>query len=457
VVPTPGPLLPTPLTPAPALLAPEAAHWQRLETFAHLGGAGPAADWRRRGSWQRPRRQLEQHVRQEVVAFRHWMAEQGLSRIEAAHRLDLKPRTLRDWEQHWAQDGLAWHRRGRPLQRSERGQRQQVLALIDTVGPGVGLPVLQGHFSAMPRAELRDLLWRYRRVWIQRHHQTLHVLHWPHAGRVWAIDFAEAPVPLEEGYAALVAVRDLASGQQLAWLPVAAATAEETVQVLTLLFTLYGAPLIMKMDNGSSFTASATQALLERWQVTPLFSPPGCPAYNGAIEAGIGAMKTRTLWAAAHQGHAEVWLEADLEGARWQANLLSRPRGPHGATPEEAWTQRRPVTSAERDTFRATVARLQTEAAQAQARPARAAAVPPEARATAWPQPTSVAPGAAPSQAQYTVADPPLSAPPPHAVRDAATIQRQAVSRALVAHGYLTFTRRRIPLPIKRRKVTKIT
>jgi transposase InsO family protein len=455
-----------PTAPLPAL-APEAAHWQRLDTFAHLADGDAAAEHRRGSAWQWPHRQLEQQVRQEVVAFRQWLAEQGWTRLDVAQRLDIKPRTLRDWEQQWAQDGLALHRRGRPVQRSQRDQRQQVLALLGTVGPGVGLPVLQGYFHGMPRAELRDLLWRYRRVWVERHHQTLHVLHWHQPGRVWAIDYALAPVPLAEGDSAVVAVRDLASGQQLAWLPVAAATAEETVLVLTMLFTMYGAPLVLKMDNGSPFTAAATQALLARWQVQPLYSPPGCPAYNGAIEAGIGSMKTRTLWAAAHQGHPEVWLEADLELARWQANLLSRPRGPQGTTPEEAWAQRPPLSSAERERFRDTVARLTNDDRPPEDCPPQTPEVSTADAATASPPRSTpaVQPGAGPDDGAS--ASPQATEPiSPHVTDsartlvpapDAATLQRQAISRALVAHGYLTFTRRRIPLPIKRPKVTKFT
>src|SRR5262249_30742693 len=37
---------------------------------------------------------------------------------------------------------------------------------------------------------------------------------------------------------------------------------------------------------------------------------------------------------------------------------------------------------------------------------------------------------------------------------DRAARRRQAISRALVAHGYLVFTRRRIPPPIRKKKVT---
>jgi hypothetical protein len=77
----------------------------------------------------------------------------------------------------------------------------------------------------MARAALDDFLRRYRRVWRQLHQQSLHVLHWPVVGRVWAIDL-HGPRPAVDGlYPHLLAVRDLSSGQQLLWLPVADATA----------------------------------------------------------------------------------------------------------------------------------------------------------------------------------------------------------------------------------------
>src|SRR5262249_281293 len=162
----------------------------------------PAA--RRRSSiWQQPRRRLEQAVRQEAVAFRQWVAARGLDRIDSAAWLGLSVRTLRAWEDAAAPEGLALALRGRPGGRSgrargavgwERGGRTAVVGLLGSVGPGVGLAVLQGQFPEMPRAELADLLRRYRRVWVRRHHQALHVLHWQRPGTVWAIDYAEPPL-----------------------------------------------------------------------------------------------------------------------------------------------------------------------------------------------------------------------------------------------------------------------
>ena len=46
------------------------------------------------------------------------------------------------------------------------------------------------------------------------------------------------------------------------------------------LFDLYGAPLVVKSDNGSAFAESRVQALLAEKNVLQLFSPPHYPRYN---------------------------------------------------------------------------------------------------------------------------------------------------------------------------------
>ena len=439
---------------------PEEEHVQRLQTMAQLLGEPSAPPHRRGSAWQRPRRQLEQRVRATVLDFGDWAADRGLNRQQAAARLGLAARTLRCWEEQRGDAGQGVRWRGRPVVRSPRDQRQQVLALLESVGPGLGLASLQGHCTDLPRAELRDLLRRYRRVWRRRHHQALHVLHWLRPGSVWAIDFAEPPLPLEAGFTELLAVRDLASGQQLLWLPVPAATAQVTGDALLWLFAIYGAPLVLKMDNGSPFAAAATQALLAQWQIVALFSPPGLPAYNGAIEAGIGSLKARTHAQAARHGHPELWTCADLEAARQAANTLARPHGAQQPTPAEAWAQRQPVTAAERTTFGATVVQLDHEGQQAAAARASVPCPPPEAQEGAPnPAPEACArPGqfAPETQDRTGAATQEKSSGGGRAAAGLAAIRREAISRALVAHGYLMFRRRRIPLPIKRKKAAKI-
>jgi hypothetical protein len=203
----------------------------------------------------------------------------------------------------------------------------------------------------MCRAELADLVHRYRAVWRERHRQPLRILHWTTPGRVWAIDFAESPQPIDGHFNYLLAVRDLASGMQLLWRPMPAATAEVAGGALAALFAARGAPLVLKSDNGSHFAADAVQLLLLAHQVEWLPSPPACPRYNGAIEAGIGSLKERTETYAARAGHAAYWTADDVAGACAEANALARPRGEAGPSPEVIWSQRSWITGAERAAF----------------------------------------------------------------------------------------------------------
>src|SRR5262249_31232915 len=137
-----------------------------------------------------------------------------------------------------------------------------------------------------------------------------------------------------------------------------------------------------KTDNGAPFVAAATRALLAQWQVVPLYSPPRLPAYNGAIEAGIGSLKARTHYQAGRQSHPPQWTLARTEAAPGGAQTLGRPWGAHQPTPAERWAERCGVRVAERSAFGATVARLEAEV--------QAAAV----AATAASEPTAVAPAA---------------------------------------------------------------
>jgi transposase InsO family protein len=230
------------------------------------------------------------------------------------------------------------------------------------------------------------------------------------------MDHAVAPCWIGGQGRDILAVRDLASGQQLLWLPVGEATAERTLQQLVWLFACYGAPLVLKSDNGSPFSAEVMGEFLQGHGVWPLFSPPRTPAYNGACEAGIGSMKKRTAYQAERHGRPEEWTSKDLDRAHRLANETARPRGPKGPTPAEAWERREPITAAERHRFAETVARLEPEVRQRRLLP--------------------------------------LEIDLDR--RTGNQVQREVLRRALVAHGYLLFTRRRIPIPIRSQKAAKI-
>jgi transposase InsO family protein len=230
-----------------------------------------------------------------------------------------------------------------------------MIHFLDEFGPGVGVPCLRECFPVMSRAELDELLKRYRRVWRERNRQPLRVLHWEMPGRVWAIDYTKSTSPVDGRFEYLLAVRDLASGLQLLWQPVEAATGVNAACELDMLFAVHGAPLALKSDNGGTFTCPIVQDLLAAHRVECLLSPPRWPRYNGAVEAGIGAMKDRTAGHAARAGHAGYWTWDDTAGALMEANTLSRPRGQAGPSPNELWAGRSPINEVEREVFRCCV------------------------------------------------------------------------------------------------------
>ena len=370
----------------------------------------------RRGWGQRPQRQREQILRANVVDIQHWTREQGLSALEAAACLGLAPRTLRQWQLDAQTEMLRIQPLGRPLLRSSRQDRNEVIEVLQELGPATGVPTLKDCFPSMPRAELEDVLQRYRRIWRIRHVQAQHVLRWQMPGTVWAMDFAQPPHPIDGLYLYLLAVRDLASGQQLLWLPVTLADAAQVVCALRSLFALHGAPLVMKTDNGSPFCADPVQELLATQGVIPLFSPPALPRYNGAIEAGIGSLKTRTEQQATLNGRPTFWSFSDVDAAQTQANATSRPKGSSGPTANELWSTRPMATAETRGRFLADVQRHRSLVRTSE----------------------------------------PWSALEPLTDKHERAIDRHAIRRALVEHDLLLFRRRRIPLPFNTKNAAGI-
>src|SRR5262249_30852943 len=118
----------------------------------------------------------------------------------------------------------------------------------------------------------------------------------------------------------------------------------------------HGPPWVPKTDNGSTFTGTEVAELLAAHRVAHLLSPPYWPRYNGAIEAGIHALKDRTAARAARAGHPGDWTSDDLAGALAEAAELARPRGPAAPSPAAAWQARPPISADERAAFAATVA-----------------------------------------------------------------------------------------------------
>jgi transposase InsO family protein len=151
-------------------------------------------------------------------------------------------------------------------------------------------------------------------------------------------------------YRAIVHVRDLASRYYLAAMPVARATARTVCDVIRHVTAQGTPPLVLKVDNGSPFGSGLLQRWAQRTGTLLLYSPPAYPAYNGSIEASIGALTARTHEGAALHGHPEDWTTEDLEAARVAANLTPMPSGSSEA-PATRWRRAMPATRAERRRF----------------------------------------------------------------------------------------------------------
>jgi len=103
-------------------------------------------------------------------------------------------------------------------------------------------------------------------------------IRWLQAAVVWAMDPAQHRDRLWN------LVSDLGSRFRFELLVATALPAERIAEHLELLFERYGAPLVLKRDNGSNLVNGTVDQLLEEYGVIPLTSPPYYPQYNGAIE-----------------------------------------------------------------------------------------------------------------------------------------------------------------------------
>lgn len=293
----------------------------------------------------------------------------------------------------------------------DRDQRELLWFLLALLGPAVGLPTLLALMPGVPRGELEAQLRRYRQdCWLGRKRQ-LQVLSWDNRGAVWAMDFTEPPQPVDLAYPYILVVRDLASGEQLAAMPVPDVGATHVVGLLSSLVVEHGRPLVLKADNGAAFISEMLKRFLDKAGIFLLLSPPGTPRYNGACEAGIGSLKTRAHHAAVSRGRAGYWTCDDVEVARQMSNNGARPNGPGAMPPTAMWANRVPLTAAEQGTFAATVRTFRGEVIRHQG----------------------------------TLPGLPLSR------ERRAQVDREVLTRALLHHALLSVSRRRYPQHIPRR------
>ena len=214
-------------------------------------------------------------------------------------------------------------------------------------GPHVAIATLQ---VWCPTASRRAIATWRRHEW-QRQRRRARVVQWHTPGRVWAMDFSDAPQRIDGQYPALLHVRDLASHCHLAALPVPCRSRDVACGLVRALCATADAPLVLKVDNGSAFRSRDFRAWAHTAGTTLLYSPPRTPRYNGAIEGSIGALTTRAHHAAVADGHPDYWTCADVEAARRAANTVTT-RSAH-PTALDRWQHATAITRTERRHFAA--------------------------------------------------------------------------------------------------------
>jgi len=207
-------------------------------------------------------------------------------------------------------------------------------------------------FPDIPYRFLGGLKRRFLRVTTRRWGWYRRKLRWLRPGAVWATDFTQPKARLWGRKGRLLLVRDLGSGAQLAAVACRGERAGVACSVFLALFSMLGAPLLLKHDRGGAFMAEATQEVLEEHGVISLASPPRTPQYNGAAERSGGTFKQRVEHVAMLESHPGEWTPENIDTALGLANLTARPFGATGPTPAEALMERTPVTAQARHAFR---------------------------------------------------------------------------------------------------------
>ncbi|HWT83594.1 MAG TPA: hypothetical protein VN648_32915, partial [Candidatus Methylomirabilis sp.] len=166
--------------------------------------------------------------------------------------------------------------------KKERIELAAVRAQIQQLAHGprrtAGTTALYAELSdSLSRRRFQELVAEERRNELE----SMKRIQWLVPGTAWSMDTTEyGPERIK-----ITPLRDLAAKYQL---PVPLVAAQEDGQqialYLDLMFKKEGAPMFLKMDQGSPLNCQAVNQVLERHWVLPLNSPARYPQYNGSIE-----------------------------------------------------------------------------------------------------------------------------------------------------------------------------
>ena len=258
---------------------------------------------------QEERRALEGEVKRGAVEVERFLVLEGGTKCETAEALGVSRRTLRNWERRGE---APLPPRGKPRQVVDGTARSAITERLEAVGPSLGVEPLKARFPEVPRRAIEGIVDAYREGYAWAHARS--ELTWHVPGAVWAVDHTESPERR-----AIIAVRDLAARRVLEWSE-SPQTCDAVIAVLERVVRDRGAPLVLKSDRHSSFTAHGTMAFLNSHGILHLLSPPHCPSYNGSIESTIRWLKLWTCHQAMLLGNDFEWGPEALERAKEIAN-----------------------------------------------------------------------------------------------------------------------------------------
>jgi hypothetical protein len=147
------------------------------------------------------------------------------------------------------------------------------------------------HCHSVSRRELGWLVERVRQDLEADRRKQMRRIEWLTPGVVWAMDFTEYDLGLARKIY-LHNTQDL--GSRYKFLPMAGGypVGEEVARYLSEQFDRYGAPLVLKRDNGGNMNHSTINEVLAESFVLPLNNPEYYAPYNGAIEESQREIKS---------------------------------------------------------------------------------------------------------------------------------------------------------------------
>jgi len=272
--------------------------------------AGLAGQIERRRAEQTRRRWICQIAKQLLDLKATWCA------IEVA--LGVCERVLRRWMKTINEPIVA---RGRSPKNVDIELWLALYFFMKAEGHNTGEPTLRKAFPDYPDGALRRDMRFFRDKLKQERKKRFRRLRWMRAGTVWAMDHGVAPGEGPTAVKDFLVVRDLASRQTLSAKSVPGQDTASTIEELSLLFSFYGRPLVIKADNGPAFVAKDMRKFLSDAGVVLMLSPVYMPSYNGGAERAVYDVKTFADHCAALYGRMH-WTQEDLSWARERANRV---------------------------------------------------------------------------------------------------------------------------------------